>query len=181
MTIFDKFKEEKLRELDALLKAYLEYKRSELKESFARTTSFGDFISDRWEKAAFYNFGEKSSCYDNVLVLGKVSVGRHCWIGPNVVLDGSGELEIGDFCHISAGAQLYSHHTVESVLSGGEKPFEYKKTSIGKNCYIGPNVVIQKGITIGDFCVIGANSFVNKDIPSHSKAFGTPAVVQESV
>jgi len=40
---------------------------------------------------------------------------------------------------------------------------------------LGPNVVISKGITIGNQCVIGANSFVNRDVPSGMKAWGAPA------
>ena len=33
--------------------------------------------------------------YDSVLVIGDVQVGKNTWIGPFVVLDGSGGLEIG--------------------------------------------------------------------------------------
>ena len=45
--------------------------------------------------------------------------------------------------------------------------------------YIAPNVIIQKGITIENKVIIGANSFVNKDIPSNSKAYGTPIKIKE--
>ena len=47
--------------------------------------------------------------------------------------------------------------------------------------YIGPNVIIQKGVKIGDKVVIGANSFVNKDIPSNSKAYGNPVQIIKGV
>jgi len=159
-----------------LVSTYKQY-RGELKSKFNRSCSFGDTLTDRWERAKFHNFGENTSCYDNVLILGDVSAGENCWIGPNVILDGTGGLEIGNFCHLSAGTQIYSHNTKNVVLSDGTEQKELKKTTIGNNCYFGPNVIIQCGVTIGDFVVIGANSFVNKDLPSHTKAHGCPAKI----
>ena len=147
------------------------------KNKFNRGLSFADCFVDRWEKAKTLGFGEGSSVYDNVLVLGDVNVGCNTWIGPNVILDGSGGLEIGSNCSISAGVQIYSHDSVEWSISGGRANYEYEPTKIEDNCYIGPNVIIQKGVTIGKGTIIGANSFVNRDIPANSKAFGTPAKI----
>ncbi len=143
--------------------------------------SFGDYFIDRWEKAKYLGFGKGTSVYDNVLILGTVKVGENTWIGPNVILDGSGGLEIGSYCSISAGVQIYTHDSVKWAITGGKKPYEYGKTKIGDNCYIGPNVIIQKGVCIGKGSIIGANSIVNKDIPQYSKAFGTPAKVKEKI
>jgi acetyltransferase-like isoleucine patch superfamily enzyme len=93
---------------------------------------------------------------------------------------GSGGLVIGDYCSISAGVQIYTHDTVRWALSGGLDPIERAPVKIGNRCYIGPNVIIAKGVTIGDGSVIGANSLVNCDIPSGSRAWGTPARCQNS-
>lgn len=142
-----------------------------------RMLPFGDYFVDRFEKARYLGFEEGSSVYDNVLVFGDIKVGKNTWIGPNVVLDGSGGLEIGSNCSISAGVQIYSHDSIKWAVSGGKEKYEYAKTIIEDNCYIGPNVIIQKGITIGKGSVIGANSFVNKNIPRHSRSFGNPARV----
>ncbi|MEN8215384.1 MAG: hypothetical protein ABFS56_03215 [Pseudomonadota bacterium] len=65
---------------------------NERKKKFHRVLPFGDYFIDRWEKANFLCFGEGSSVYDNVIILGNVTVGKNTWIGPNVILDGSGEL-----------------------------------------------------------------------------------------
>ncbi|MDD5359053.1 MAG: acyltransferase [Sulfurovaceae bacterium] len=148
-------------------------KREKIKKDFDRVMPIGDYISDRWEKAKYLGFGENSSIYDSSLVLGSVKVGKNCWIGPFTILDGSGgELIIGDNCDISAGVHIYTHDTVDRVIYDGE--ITKASVIIGNNTYIGPNAVISKGVTIGDYVVIGANSFVNEDIPSNSKAFGTP-------
>jgi acetyltransferase-like isoleucine patch superfamily enzyme len=142
---------------------------------FKRRVPFGDLIVERWEVAQEYGFGDGTTCYDNVLILGDVIVGKHCWIGPNVILDGLGGLEIGDYVHISAGSQIYSHNTVQRALSGDEAPADYEPTHIGSRVYIGPNVVIQKGVSVGDGVIIGAMSLVTESIPGGSQVWGIPA------
>ena len=146
------------------------------KEQFNRRVSGGDLLSERTDNAAVYGFGEGTTMYDNVLVRGDVKVGRNTWIGPGCILDGSGgELWIGDWCSISAGSQIYTHHTVNRSISLGEKPIDCASTRIGNGVFIGPNAIIQMGVTIGDRAIVGANSFVNRDVPPGAKVFGCPA------
>lgn len=152
----------------------IKHERRKIKRQWNRVVPVGDYFSDRWEKAKYLGFGDGSSVYDNVLVLGDVSVGVNTWIGPNTILDGSGGLTIGDNCSISAGVQIYSHDTVQWAISGGVSQIEYAPTVIESNVYLGPNVVVQRGIRIGKGSIIGANSFVNSDIPSNARAWGTP-------
>ena len=150
---------------------------AEVRERWHRSLPVGDYLVDRWEKARLLGFGEGASVYDSAVVLGDVRVGKHTWIGPFTVLDGSGGLEIGDYCSISAGVQIYSHDTVRWATSGGKATPARAPVRIGSRCYIGPNVIISRGVSIGDGCVIGANSFVNSNLPSKAKAWGTPARV----
>lgn len=150
--------------------------RQSMKETYQRHVSIQDLLSDRWETAKFYGFGEGTSCYNNVLILGDVKVGKNTWIGPNVILDGSGGLEVGDFVTICAGVQLYSHHTVDWSTSLGELPVKQAKTKIGNGVFLGPNSVVQMGTQIGDSAVIGAMSFVNKDIPKKGRWLGTALI-----
>lgn len=157
------------------LKAFFIERTYFFRNNYNRVLPFGDTVVDRWEKARLLGFGTNSSIYDSSLVLGDVSVSNDTWIGPYTVLDGSGGgLTIGAHCSISAGVQIYTHDTVKRSLTGGDSSIEQEATSIGNNCYIGPNVVITKGVTIGDNVAIGANSFVNKNIPSGTLAYGTP-------
>lgn len=149
--------------------------RQHMKDKYKRHVSLGDLLTDRWERARFLGFGSGSSCYDNVLILGDVQVGENTWIGPNTVLDGSGGLSIGDYCSISSGVQIYSHDSVSWSVSRGKKPKSYAPTIIGDGVYIGPQAVVQKGVTIGDGAVIGAMSFVNSDVAPGTKVFGIPA------
>ena len=161
------------------LRALQKQLQDEKRRDFKRRVSLGDLVTDRWTNADEMGFGEGTSCYDNVLIIGEVLVGRNTWIGPNAILDGSGGLlVIGDFCSISAGVQIYTHNSVEWSTSLGEKPFAKAPTRIGNGVYIGPNCVVSMGVTIGDRAVIGAMSLVNDDIPAGAKAWGTPARVQ---
>lgn len=159
------------------LKALWLARRREVNAKYLRSLPLADYVVDRWEKARELGFGEGSSIYDSVLVLGDVHVGRDTWVGPFVVLDGSGGLTIGSNCSISAGVQIYSHDSVAWALSGRTADYRHAATSIGDNCYIGPNVVVAKGVRIGTGCVIGAQSLVLGDIPDGSKAYGTPCRV----
>jgi acetyltransferase-like isoleucine patch superfamily enzyme len=162
-------------DLLASLHALIADLRREMWKKQRRHVSIGDLLSDRWELAQNYRFGEGTSCYDNVLVLGSVTVGKNCWIGPNVILDGSGGLSIGDHVDISAGVQIYTHNTVRRALSGGAEAIDHEPTRVGSRVYIGPQTVIEMGVTIGDDVVIGAMSLVNQDIPTGTKAWGVPA------
>lgn len=160
------------------LKDLLVQARRGYREKWNRRVSTGDLLTDRWELAKEYGWGEGTSCYDNVLVIGDVKIGRNTWIGPNCYLDGSGGLEIGDNCAISAGVQIYSHDTVKWAITMGGAKYEYAPTKIGSGVYIGPQAVVSKGVTVGDRVVIGAHSLVNRDVPPDRRAHGCPAVVQ---
>jgi acetyltransferase-like isoleucine patch superfamily enzyme len=173
--------EDRVDEWLGIVRAFLQNLAIRKKQQFNRKVSIGDLLTERKDNAAACGFGEGSTMYDNVLVLGEVKVGRNTWIGPGCILDGSGgDLQIGDWCSISAGVQIYTHHTVNRSISLGEKPIDYAPTSIGSGVYIGPNSVIQMGVSIGDKAIIGANSLVNRDIPSGATAFGSPARVQQA-
>jgi acetyltransferase-like isoleucine patch superfamily enzyme len=156
-----------------LRQAWME-SRDAVDRKWNRTLPFGEYVVDRWQKARLLGFGEGSSIYDSAVVIGSVSVGANTWIGPWVMLDGSGGLSIGSNCSISAGVQIYTHDSVDWAVSGGKKAIERAATRIGDRCYLGPNVIIAKGVTIGDQCVIGANSLVLHDIPPATKAWGNP-------
>jgi acetyltransferase-like isoleucine patch superfamily enzyme len=163
--------------LTALLRAWYETADNTLRQDYDRSLSFQDATFDRWERARRLGFGEGSSVYNSAAVYGDVRVGRQVWIGPNTLLDGSGAggLEIGDFCSVAVGAQIYTHDTVLRVLSGRQLPRTEGAVRIGSCVYIGPQAIIAAGVTIGDRCVIAANSLVNKDVLEGTVVGGSPA------
>jgi acetyltransferase-like isoleucine patch superfamily enzyme len=145
----------------------------DLHQSLREEIEFNEELFDRWERARFFGFGEESSIYDSSLVVGEVKVGEHTWIGPFTVLDGSGGLEIGSYCSISAGVHIYTHNTVAWSITGGKA--KRSPVKIDDFCYIGPYAVISQGITVGPSSIIAANSFVNKNVPPRTMVAGNPA------
>lgn len=90
--------------------------------------------------------------------------------------------DIGAFTYINAqygvvlgdGVQIGSHCSVYSVSTIDNKK---GKVILKKNCKIGSHSVVMPGVTIGENSVVGAFSFVTKDIPDNTLAFGVPAKV----
>lgn len=165
---------------DGLVEA-LQVLRGELstamRERWDRDLPFEELLADRWERAGRLGFGEGSSIYATAYVYGPVRAGRDVWIGPFVVLDGTGGLTIGDGATISAGVQVYSHDTVRRTLTGGVAQIDRSPVSIGDRSYLGADVIVARGVQIGHHVVIGAGSFVNRDVPDFAVAVGTPCRV----
>jgi acetyltransferase-like isoleucine patch superfamily enzyme len=145
------------------------------KLKFDRSLPFTDEIFDRWERAKSLGWGEGSSVYDSAYIFGDIKVGKNTWVGPFTIIDGSGGLEIGDSCTISAGVHIYTHNNVKQTLSGGKLPIERQSVKIGSNTYIAPQTIVTMGIEIGSHVVIASNSFVNKSFPDFSILAGNPA------
>ena len=146
-----------------------------LRERYARSLPMQDALDDRWERARKLGFGEGTSIYNSAVVFGNVKVGSRTWIGPYVLLDGTGGLSIGSTCSISSGVHIYTHDTVAWALSGGRKAYRYEPVSIGDCCYIGSQVVITAGVRIGRECVVSANSLVKDDVADRTIVGGAPA------
>lgn len=142
-------------------------------ERYQRVLPLADYLVDRWDKARALGFGEGTSLYDSSMVIGEVTMGKRCWVGPFTVLDGSGGLTVGDDVTFSAGVQVYTHDSLRSTLEGAA--IERAPVRIGNNVYIGPNAVIARGVTLGDRAVVGANSLVLSDVPAGAKVAGNPA------
>ena len=108
-----------------------------------------------------------------------VKIGRRCIIPKEVFFDDMDPhyIEIGDdvvmapgvriFAHVHYGARLYEY-------MGGR---EVAPVRICSGAYLGANVVVLKGVTIGECAVVGAGSVVCRDIPPYSVAVGVPARV----
>ena len=92
----------------------------------------------------------------------RVFFNNHCSIRCEHHIEIGKDTMFGDGVRIFDHNHQYSNYHVEKIA------FNYGKISIGKNCWIGANVVILKGVTIGDNVIIGAGAVIHKDIPSNS-------------
>jgi acetyltransferase-like isoleucine patch superfamily enzyme len=163
-------------QLAAALKELRAANEERLRREWNRSLPFAEGLFDRWERARALGFGEGASIYDSAIVLGEVAVGAGTWVGPNVLLDGSGGgIAIGSTCSISAGVQIYTHDTVKWALSGGRLPRRTGAVAIGDCCYVGPQAVIVAGVRVGRSSVVGALSYVDAEIPELTFVAGSPA------
>lgn len=68
-------------------------------------------------------------------------------------------------------------------LEHADMPYKFQPMSriapvtIKRGCWIGQNVVVLPGVTIGEMAIVGANSVVTQDVPARSIAAGCPARV----
>lgn len=86
---------------------------------------------------------------------------------------------IGNNCYLNEHFTLLTHDYTTKVFlhSGGSFVNSSGRVTIGNNVSFGHNVMVLKGVTIGDNCFIGAGSIVTKDIPSNTIAVGVPCKV----
>ena len=105
------------------------------------------------------------------------SIGHDTFINHNAYLMDGGGITIGHHCFIGPNCGMYTaiHPMLaEERNQGLEKALPIV---IGDNCWIGADVTILPGVTIGSNTIIGAKSVVTKDIPDHVLALGSPCRV----
>jgi acetyltransferase-like isoleucine patch superfamily enzyme len=108
----------------------------------------------------------------------RLRIGPDTYINRHTMLDATVSLEIGAHCAIGPGCYLTDHdHGLDPSLPPLGQPMLSAPTHLGNEVWLGANVVVLKGVTIGDSAVVGAGSVVTKDIPAGAVAVGVPARV----
>ncbi|RZU19280.1 transferase family hexapeptide repeat protein [Kribbella rubisoli] len=135
------------------------------------------------ESAAVYcdelTMGERSYIAAHAYVTGSITLGSDSTINPFSAV--RGKVMIGDGVRIGAHTSLlaFNHGTAP-----GQPIFKQPHTAlgitIGDDVWIGSNVTILDGVTVGPHTIIGAGAVVTKNIPANSVAAGNPARVLRS-
>jgi acetyltransferase-like isoleucine patch superfamily enzyme len=137
---------------------------------------------------------------------GRLEVGPNTLLEPDVWITAPGDarVQIGEGTFLNIGVMVAAQELVaigaHCMLANNcfvtdanhrfddpHKPITWQgfttkgPTRIGDNVWLGANVVVTSGVTIGERCVIGANSVVTEDVPPFSIAAGAPARVLRAV
>ncbi len=125
----------------------------------------------------------------------KLKIDADVYIGDDVLISCAQEVSIGSFTLLAHGVQIFDNdsHPLDPRLreldyraimnsrAFSRQPIPAQPVRIGSRAWLGFNVIVMKGVTIGDGSVIGAGSVVIRDIPPYSLAVGNPARVIASV
>jgi len=113
-------------------------------------------------------------------------IGRHVQINDSVHIGAIEQVVIGDYTLIASRVFISDHnhgsYQIRDPASApdtppAERPLSSKTVHIGCNVWLGEQVCILPGVTVGDGAIVGANSVVTHDIPANSIAAGNPARV----
>ncbi len=106
-----------------------------------------------------------------------IHIGDHFTANYNVTILDVAPVHIGDYCMFGPGTMIT---TVNHPLDGARRRgcmAQATPVTIGDDVWMGGNVCVMPGVTIGNNVVIGAGAVVTKDIPDNSVCVGVPARV----
>ena len=122
---------------------------------------------------------ESYSCINNAV--GDVIIGDHTRIGlHNTII---GPVSIGNNVNLAQGITVtaLNHNFGDATKRIDEQGVSTKPVVIGDDVWIGANVVVLPGVTIGSHCVVAAGAVVTKDVPDHTLVAGVPAKVIKTI
>jgi chloramphenicol O-acetyltransferase type B len=118
----------------------------------------------------------------NIFVGGKSHINGNTYLGNNVsfngmIIKGNGKVTIGDNFHSGTDCQIITQ--IHNFDFGSKIPYDdtyiLKNTTIEDNVWLGNNVIILGGVTIGEGSIIQAGSVVVSNVPKYAIIGGSPA------
>ena len=108
-------------------------------------------------------------------------MGHHVYANFNLTIVDDGECHIGNYCMFAPNVVISTTgHPVHPSFRDKGAQFSLPVV-IKDHVWIGSNVTIMPGVTIGENSVIGAGSVVTKDIPANVVAAGVPCKVMRPI
>lgn len=107
-----------------------------------------------------------------------LTIGSGSIIGDSCILDARNVITIGSNVNFSSNVSVYTaQHDHRSPVFSCYNPIQRKQSvEIGDRAWIGCNVVILPGVSIGEGAVCCAGSVICKDIAPYSIVAGIPAI-----
>ena len=122
-----------------------------------------------------HEIGEGTKIVGPVFCTGKLIVGRNCWIGKNITVNGNGTVKIGDNCDI---APEVTFQTGGHELGGKDRRAGKgwnRDITVNNGCWIGGRSTILGGVNIDEGSLVAACACVCKDVGKNEMVGGVPA------
>ncbi len=130
------------------------------------------------ETSCAFDRGVTLLCGGEFLSHPKIHIGSETYINRNTFLDATFSLTIGKHCAIGPNCYITDHdHGSNPNSPPLKQPMISEPTKISDRVWLGANVTVLKGVTIGNDTIVGAGSVVTKDLPANVVAVGVPAKV----
>ena len=127
------------------------------------------FIFKENSKAIFGNNVDIRNGFN--LVVGKnatLELADNVFMNNNCSINCLENIFIGENTLIGEGVKFYDHNHKYTAAEVSHKEFTTAPIFIGKNCWLGANVLVLKGVTVGDNVIIGAGCVIHRDVPANS-------------
>ena len=102
---------------------------------------------------------------------GKVILHDGVFINNSCSFNCMERIEIGAGTMMGEGVRFYDHDHIYTAETIEKWQWTTAPIRVGRDCWIGSNVTILKGVTIGDNTIIGAGCLIRNDIPSNSVVY----------
>lgn len=133
---------------------------------------------------------------------GRITVGDGVFINSGTMVISRSSIEIGNYVTIAWGCVIYDHdsHSISylgRVQDQNQQLIDLRKGNLVSNkdwtnvatapikicdhAWLGFDVVVLKGVTIGEGAIVGARAVVTRDVPSWTIAAGNPARVVKEI
>ncbi|MEY2986736.1 MAG: hypothetical protein RJB13_257 [Pseudomonadota bacterium] len=115
----------------------------------------------------------------DVFIHGPVEIGENVSINARVTIDGGSKgVFIGNDTRIATGVTLFAfNHGMLPDRLVRVQPVKSVGIRIGHDVWLGANVNVVDGVTIGNHVVVGMGAVVTKDVPDWAVVAGNPARV----
>jgi acetyltransferase-like isoleucine patch superfamily enzyme len=162
-------------------------------ESFSKNIKIsirnGDICGLRIRSNGSYSvrIGKGAECRTNILFNlskdAKIEINENVIFNALCILNAKSRILIGKNCIIGQNVMMYDHdhdhdyHNMDTMRDN----FLVGEIIIGENVWIGSNVIILRGTTIGDRCVIGAGTVLKDNLAANTMIYNSPPHIIKSL
>jgi acetyltransferase-like isoleucine patch superfamily enzyme len=144
-------------------------------------STFGGWLRSVFMPSFLQHLGRNTVLQTNVRFTKpeNISIGANCNIACGAFLTGGGGIRIGDWVGFGPDVKIWS---VNHRFDDPDRPWllqgwEYKPVVIEDDVWLGANVFVMPGVTIGKGAIVSAGSVVYKSVPAFSLVAGNPGRV----